>query len=478
MKNLLTHFSKIRGYFSASQGNDVGYDCRLTVVQPSFDCRSIMLKLCSVLAILFIVGVGNAMGADETLTLNGDDWSTGSYSTGAYSKNTSASNSITYWYKRTYKNSGIQMEKNTGEIYSSSYPASNNKIKSINITNSANSVNLYCSCDGYTWSSALSYTSGTALNVSSNNYKYFKVCSNTGKYAKLTSIVVTYTTSSAQTVTFEKEGGTFDDPSVFINDKQIAELSNGAGIILPSASPSAACATEGWAFYGWALSAVSSETTTAPVIVGKAGDRYYPAKATTLYAVYVNGGEYTKISSTGDLSSGAKFLFVGVTGGHNYIMKSSCFDFKNYSGYGGMEGAQVDESSSGKYTAADVDVKWCYTIEGSTGEYYIRDVVNSSSENYADIYYGYFWRRLYDSEDDYSITVSSGTWTIKNNYYNSGYSYLGLDDDDLAFFGYSSAQAIYLYKQTDAPSFYSNPSCATCDDNPTIGAASLNGTFD
>ena len=33
MKNL-NYLSKIRGYFSASQSNDVSFDCRLTVVRP------------------------------------------------------------------------------------------------------------------------------------------------------------------------------------------------------------------------------------------------------------------------------------------------------------------------------------------------------------------------------------------------------------------------------------------------------------
>ena len=62
MKQVLHLCSKIRGLFSASQCSDVGYDCRLTVVRPSFDRRSSMLKLCSVLAILLTVGVGDVWG--------------------------------------------------------------------------------------------------------------------------------------------------------------------------------------------------------------------------------------------------------------------------------------------------------------------------------------------------------------------------------------------------------------------------------
>ena len=70
MKQVLHLCSKIRGLFSASQCSDVGYDCRLTVVRPSIDCRSAMLKLCSVLAILLTIGVGNVWGTDVVFTFN------------------------------------------------------------------------------------------------------------------------------------------------------------------------------------------------------------------------------------------------------------------------------------------------------------------------------------------------------------------------------------------------------------------------
>ena len=48
------------------QSSNMSHDGRLTVVRPSFDCRSTMLKLCSILVIVLTVGVGNAWGATST----------------------------------------------------------------------------------------------------------------------------------------------------------------------------------------------------------------------------------------------------------------------------------------------------------------------------------------------------------------------------------------------------------------------------
>lgn len=93
MKNLLTHFSKIRGLFSASQCSDVGYDCRLTVVRPSFDCRSAWLKLCSVLVFVLMVGVGNVWGTGVDVSFS--SWVT---SIQNYNKTEWTDNGCTFTY--------------------------------------------------------------------------------------------------------------------------------------------------------------------------------------------------------------------------------------------------------------------------------------------------------------------------------------------------------------------------------------------
>ena len=161
---------------------------------PSF-CRVNMLKLVSVLVLILTVGVGNAWGADETLSFSGSDWSTGGYDNGSSNKNTSASHSISYAWTQTYKNSGIQMAKNSGEIHSTSYPSTNNVIKSVTVTVTTNSANIYGSTDGSSWSSI---TSGATVTAS--GYKYFKVTS-TSKYCVLSSISVVYTAGSTPSLT-------------------------------------------------------------------------------------------------------------------------------------------------------------------------------------------------------------------------------------------------------------------------------------
>ena len=62
MKNL-NFLSNLCGLGRASQSKDVVHDCRSTVARPSFDCRSTMLKLVTVLVLVLTIGVGNAWGA-------------------------------------------------------------------------------------------------------------------------------------------------------------------------------------------------------------------------------------------------------------------------------------------------------------------------------------------------------------------------------------------------------------------------------
>ena len=61
MKNL-NYLSKIGGYFSASQSNDVSLDRRFTVGSPSGFNSKLMLKLVSVLVLILTIGSGNVWG--------------------------------------------------------------------------------------------------------------------------------------------------------------------------------------------------------------------------------------------------------------------------------------------------------------------------------------------------------------------------------------------------------------------------------
>ena len=112
------------------------------------------------------------------------------------------------------------------------------------------------------------------------------------------SVEVTLTGSGASTYTI-----TYNAGNGTCSIKQSTELSVGAGVELPTASPAASCAD--WTFVGWSTTAVS-ETQTAPTLL-QAGDMYYPAANGTLYAVYkmtesagTVGGSNTKVTSLAD----------------------------------------------------------------------------------------------------------------------------------------------------------------------------------
>lgn len=179
----------------------------------NFKARWLLVPL-----VLFTLGIGNVWGADETLTITGASsghnapWGT-SYGSSTGSSTTSASHSISLsWTNVGRMNTGIQIKENTSNHFrSTSYPSTNNIIKSIKITMKTNTANLYGSTDGSNWTS-ISYTSGTAKDVEASGYKYFKV-SATGSYCVLTSIVVTYTSASGYSITYHCNGATSGCPS-------------------------------------------------------------------------------------------------------------------------------------------------------------------------------------------------------------------------------------------------------------------------
>lgn len=304
-----------------------------------------------------------------------------------------------------------------------------------NTETSANPVGYSGSGDGR----SANYTSTFNFSPAQSGYVVLRVITTTNSIW-VKSVEITCSAASPKEVTFNAERGTCAVSSR-------TEASGGAGVVLPEAT--ADCSSIGWGFYGWATSAQSTSTTSAPTIVGKAGDRYYPAADITLHAVYAKG-EYTK--ETSSITSDAKYLIVA-NSTKNYIMTD------NYSldgDEGQMASAQVDETSSGKYHAASINPNWCYTIEnGDTdGKYYIRDVKNSSSANYVDIAYENWYGKGKDDTDEWELTVSSGNWTLKNEYYSN---YLGFNTSTKVFYR-ASGTTFFLYK-AGTINYWSSPTC-------------------
>lgn len=290
-----------------------------------------------------------------------------------------------------------------------------------------------------------STASGTVLQVTVTSI---------AKGVKCYYISYTYSNTAKYTVTYNAEGGTCGTAS------ETESIIDG-GVILPAATANAA--SYGWGFYGWAEDAVDDPTTTAPTIVGKAGDTYYPSSATTLHAVFAKG-EYTKVTSTSEITSGGKYLIAGWYDSKVHVMTSTYVYTDDYY----MKEKVITESSVGKISAASIIDTWRYIITGTPGSYFIQNVITNK---YIDTYYTDWYEHNYDSDDSYTIAFSDGQCSIKNNYASCSYPYLvlfaegdfGTVDEEWA--------GMLLYKETKTPKYCSNPSTVRLVASPAAGGS-------
>ena len=441
------------------QSSDVRHDCRLTVVRPSFDCRSKLLKLITVLALLLTVGVGDAWGTETTYTFNTKSWGATSGGSTANWTGSRDGNGFT-------SGQGIQLlTTNTGVsgITATSPKSFTNVTKVVvtynsnkssgagsmaikigsNTETSANSVGYSGSGDGR----SADYTTTFNFSPGQSGSVRLKVITTTNSIW-VKSIEITETAATKYTVTYNAEGGTCGTASA-------TESTAGGGVTLPSASPSSACSSDGWAFYGWATSACGSVTAAAPEIVGTTDDTYHPTSNTTLHAVYrksLGSSNYNRIVSLDDLSSGSDYIFVGEYSSANYVMTNS---YSTSGDYGRFAGSQINESSTGMYSAASINSNYKLTITGTTDNYYIYCAANSK---YVDVGYKAMIYGSKDPADYYQIIVSNGKWkTI--NHYNS--NYILYDGSNNIFKGSSTEYELLIYKYGPSYSYYSSPSCCT-----------------
>lgn len=87
------------------------------------------------------------------------------------------------------------------------------------------------------------------------------------------------------TVTFNAGSGT-------CGTSQFTQTAGTRTVSLPTASPSAACASDGWTFAGWCTSTAgsSASNTSSPGTILTASTSYEPTSTHTLYAVYTKSG--------------------------------------------------------------------------------------------------------------------------------------------------------------------------------------------
>ena len=458
------------------QSSNMSHDHRSTVVRPSFDCRLSMLKLCSVLVFVLMVGVGDVW-ADISLYTEGWESNHRESGTNNYTTTTKTYGSWTFYRSDAISNTGISgsylarcrvagSSTDSPYIVSSALTLSTDHISQVSwkckgTTNI--SLTAYYSTDGSNWSVG---KSATSLPSSSTSWSFnldvtgtlylkfvFTVASstNSSRDGEIDDITVTGSHAAASKYTVSFETGTGNPTQA-----NITEASGGAGITLPSVTPT--CSGDGWALYGWAISACGSETSTAPTIVGKPGDTYKPESNITLYAVYAKG-EYTKETSA--ITAGGKYIFAANSSGHNYIMSN---DYQKPGDYGQLKGKLIDETTTNKYHVVDVPADYVFTIvtsasvSVSSGDWMIKNVVDNK---YVSPDFKNFYVSSIGNADGNTITWNSGNsgWDVVNVYGST--NMLQYDAENNLFVSASPATSLLIYKETTTPSYFSNPTCCT-----------------
>lgn len=413
---------------------------------------------------LTVLGIGNAWGATTTYTFNSLSW--GATSGGSAANWTSGKDANAFTSGKGVQVTSAKSGANATSPVSFSNVSQVKVIYNTNKTAGAGTIKIKIGSNSEV-STAVQYHSvedGTSADYETT----FRFEPRQSGSIKLTTdvttnsiwikeIEITYgNNASAYTISFNAGSGIY-------SGSDIPEGSANAGITLPNASPSVACAAEGWAFYGWATAQKTSSPTTAPEIVGKYGDKYYPTSSHTLYAVYASG-EYTKITSSGDLTAGGKYLIAFVDGGgQNYIMSNT---HTYVAGWGQLDGRAISETNttSHTYNAAAIYTGDVFTVETTaslsvaTGDLMVKNVKDGKyiSPDYMNFYVSFDFEN--DEVDGNTIAYSTG-WTI-TNVYNESSNKVYFDATNHVFtLTTSTASNLLIYKETTTANYSSTPSC-------------------
>ena len=223
--------------------------------------------------------------------------------------------------------------------------------------------------------------------------------------------------------------------------------------------PSASCNCAGWEFQGWATSSVDQAG--APSMTSS-GASVLPASNTTYYAVYrlntPSGDDYTKITTTGELTTG----YYVVTGLYNgttpYAMKGELYN----------EGVSLAETSqtvsTNVATQSNAAFVWQILNFGSYVAF-----KNKDTGKFLAIVDGKF--ALQDDGQKFTYSVTSGAWTFtspsgKQIIYASRFNVADAQD-----------KAIHLFRQNPnlSGNYKTVPSCSdytiTGVANPAAGGS-------
>ena len=478
-KNFL---SNIRIPFLDSPSSDVSHGRRSAVVRPSLNCRSTLLKLVSILAILLTVGV-EQMRADyeimdpstESLT-NGEEYLIAIHDRKAGK----------YYFIQSGSTKHLEQTVTAGVV--SSPAAATIWIATASSTNWQFRKKGAVS-NGYLYNSGsnttLSTDNGSAAtwyvsNGSSGSpaYKYFKMQqggSSSGRYISWSgSTFAAYANSNwssngvqpansnlvqyngalqifkkvdatEHTVRFYKTSSTYED---------ITEASVGGGVTPPSMT--ATCGD--WEFQGWSEDESDDDENTDELeLVTLTAGKYYPSKDITLYPVY------TKISDGGSSTK-------------SYGWETAAHDDWTID-------SQPSRANSNPHTGS-------YAGYINTNHTYVTFVDKVKVTEFS------FWLKRTSTNSNYNVYIETSTdgstWTAAATYAmgdfgNGSYTQKTKTWDGstayyVRFHCYNTTAVRYvddisITYSSSTTYYYSYPTCASCNSNPSAGTASLNGSF-
>lgn len=275
-----------------------------------------------------------------------------------------------------------------------------------------------------------------------------------GANIKLTSNITLYAQwGTAYTITLHRGGST----------EAITVLSTEFPYTLPT---NEADYCDAWQFDGWSASSVANNSDSYT----KVTEVSEPANV-HLYAVYkgspTNIDAYVRISKLDELTSGSKYIFVGLEAGTKYLMPNTFnTTYKNFNG------VQVNEDGKDYYLKTTIEGSYAgsvYIISGTANNWTIKN--NQSSSNYLNTYYE-TWYTTTTTNNKYSITPNGLFWTVNNTqgtscnasksfieFYKTGSNYLFAR----ATTQYGSAKLqIYKLANTQSYKYTSSPAGGDC----------------
>ena len=241
--------------------------------------------------------------------------------------------------------------------------------------------------------------------------------SSTGAESKTVALSGTGTAPAAKyTVTFNAGSGTCDDES-------LTETSGGAGVTLPTASPSNACTEEGWTFAGWTTESVS-ETYATPDPLYVAGHSYTPTADIPLYAVY----------SKTEGSGGATATSITTYQDGTYYLIDSFTDVGDNTTYHSPKGTgtKIPSEDMTEYVSVNDNVLTLNLTNAPLTED-MKYTISKENDTY----------KIYNAETEAYVEPSASGTDFKN----TGASGWSIDDENNRFMFYYDARA-FLYQDS------------------------------